>query len=198
MLAFGSLTGSTAYYNNTGVTAMYVGETLIYDTAPSTGSTLSNVTDWTTSGGVTVTGNNLTPNVMFSDTRAGSNLKVQGFSSGYVQANSTGGRIALVEFGGSTYLGTDNEMWHALFRDSGNGKLVSFSRPQIYEDFGFIQANSLIRLRTDGTTVYYEYQLPSTSNWITVKTLPQNNFNLYIGAGLYAGGLINIQQTGFS
>jgi hypothetical protein len=138
------------------------------------GDTLVDITDWTLEN-TTASTNNLTGDGS-GNSRAGSAKHLNSGGSGYFQAKADGVYIGFGTL--SNYNPSGNEMSHGMIRAS-NGKIIGITNNTTFSDDVITPAGTLIRIRMDGTTVYYEYLVPSGS-WHTLQTKTQAASPFYV------------------
>lgn len=149
-------------------------------------------------GTVVATGNDLTATSYDSNSRAlASNfLPVEG--TGYVQAVPNG-RIGLADGEG---LDGENELNHAMWRNSDNGKIICFTQSGnvfFSDEISGRPDTTVCRLRADGSLIHYEYSLDGGATFpFVVKTATQESVALYIKATLAGGNVSDVKQFNLS
>lgn len=119
--------------------------------------------------------------------------------SGAFRARSEGGVIGLSN--DPTYAGSFNEMQHTIQRGS-YGRITCHTQAgNVYvSDNVSTPEGTLVQLRTDATTVYYEYTVDGGATWTLVTTQPWST-PLTPKVVLYGGGgeaVYEMEQFGFS
>lgn len=137
---------------------------------------LVDITGWTGTN-VTVASNDLSP-TSSANSFARVDKHIVAGTSGIFEGVSNGATLCLYNVYNDTNSNNqrpDNQMLHAIRRDSGNGKIICITSGSYFsDDITGRPSTTKIRLRGDGTNINYEYSVNGTySDVILLKTAPQ-------------------------